>query len=120
MRAGVELAVRLARHHALSSMSTRASAPGPTDEVLRDNRLLDRWLHASSEAFLHALGTCRMGASNDPRAVVDPDCRVRGVRKLLVCDASIIPCAPRAPTHLTVVMLAERLAERLGRHERGP
>jgi choline dehydrogenase-like flavoprotein len=32
---------------------------------------------------------------------------------VFVCDASIIPTPPRAPTHLTAVMLAEHLAERL-------
>ena len=112
-RTGVRLAFRLARSHALSSVSTRASAPGLTDDVLRDDRALDGWLQANSEAFFHAFGTCRMGASNDPHCVVDPGCRVLGVGDLLVCDASVMPHAPSAPTHLTVVMLAERLAERL-------
>jgi len=113
MRAGVRLALRLARSRALSSVSTRASAPGLTDDVLGENGALDSWLLANSEAFFHALGTCRMGASNDPQCVVDPGCRVLGVQGLLVCDASVMPHPPRAPTHLTVVMLAERLAERL-------
>jgi choline dehydrogenase len=53
----------------------------------------------------------RIGPNRDARTVVDKKCRVLGVENLLVCDASIIPAPPRAPTHLTTVMLAEHLAE---------
>jgi 5-(hydroxymethyl)furfural/furfural oxidase len=56
-----------------------------------------------------------MGAVDDPHAVVDPEGRVRGVEGLRVVDASIMPEVPRANTHLTVVMLAEHLAERMQR-----
>jgi choline dehydrogenase-like flavoprotein len=35
------------------------------------------------------------------------------VENLLVCDGSISPTPPRAPTHLTAVMIAEHLAEGL-------
>ena len=56
-----------------------------------------------------------MGAVDDPYAVVDPDCRVIGVDGLRVIDASIMPEVPRANTHLTTVMIAERMAELLRR-----
>jgi 5-(hydroxymethyl)furfural/furfural oxidase len=56
-----------------------------------------------------------MGAEDDSHAVVDPEGRVRGVEGLRVVDASIMPEVPRANTHLTVVMLAEHLAERMQR-----
>jgi choline dehydrogenase len=60
-----------------------------------------------------------MGAADDPRAVVDSDCRVHGLRALRVVDASVIPFVPRANTHLTTVMIAEVMAERIlaGRRE---
>jgi choline dehydrogenase-like flavoprotein len=57
--------------------------------------------------YVHAAGTCAMGT------VVDPRCRVRGYERLLVCDASVMPEAPRANTHWPVVAMAERLAELL-------
>jgi 5-(hydroxymethyl)furfural/furfural oxidase len=113
MRGGVRFALRLARHPALSALCTKAWAPGLTADVVRDDRALDEWLRANCEEFFHAVGTCRMGAKDDPRSVVDPRCRVRGVENLLICDASIIPRPPHAPTHLTTVMLAEHVAERL-------
>lgn len=46
-----------------------------------------------------------MGATDDPRSVVDPDCRVIGISGLRVIDASIMPEMPRANTHLTSVMI---------------
>lgn len=54
--------------------------------------------------YVHAAGTCAMGT------VVDTSCRVVGHEGLLVCDASVMPEAPRANTHLPTVMLAERIA----------
>ena len=45
-----------------------------------------------------------------PSAVVDPRCRFIGVEDLSVVDASVIPKIPRANTHLTAVMIAERAA----------
>jgi choline dehydrogenase-like flavoprotein len=56
-----------------------------------------------------------MGTVDDPQAVVDPEGRVRGVEGLRVVDASIMPEVPRANTHLTAVMLAEYLVERMQR-----
>lgn len=68
--------------------------------------------------YVHAAGSCRMGAVGDEAAVVDERCQVIGYEGLLVCDASVMPAAPRANTHLPTVMVAERvssmLAARLG------
>lgn len=56
----------------------------------------------------HICGTARMGA------VVDQECKVLGVEGLRVVDASVFPTIPRANLHLTVVMLAERMARWMG------
>jgi 5-(hydroxymethyl)furfural/furfural oxidase len=82
------------------------------DEALSDTEL-DDWLFAECSDAQHASGTCRMGAADDPRAVVDPECRVIGCTGLRVIDASIMPEVPRANTHLTTVAIAERMADRL-------
>jgi choline dehydrogenase/5-(hydroxymethyl)furfural/furfural oxidase len=63
--------------------------------------------------YVHAVGTCRMGADDDDGAVVDARCNVIGVRNLTVCDASVIPAIPRANTHLPVLMIAERISSYL-------
>ena len=54
-----------------------------------------------------------MGAPDDPQAVVDPQCRVQGVAGLSVIDASIMPDVPRANTHLTCLMIGEKMADEL-------
>ena len=56
----------------------------------------------------HICGTARMGVGDD--AVVDPDCRVKGVDGLRVIDASVFPSVPRANTHLMVLAVAEVMA----------
>jgi choline dehydrogenase len=51
----------------------------------------------------------------DATAVVDPSCRVRGVERLRVIDASIMPSVTRANTNLTTIMIAEKMADELKR-----
>ena len=82
------------------------------DEAMTDAEL-DDWIMTECGDAQHASGTCRMGAPDDPRSVVDPDCRVLGCTGLRVIDASIMPEVPRANTHLTTVAIAERMADRL-------
>jgi choline dehydrogenase-like flavoprotein len=69
--------------------------------------------------YFHPVGTCRMGASADPDAVVDGGGRVHGVEGLRVCDASIMPTIPRANTNLTTVAIAERIAASIKRGDDG-
>jgi choline dehydrogenase len=80
---------------------------------ISDDAAFDAWAAASAGDTQHATSTCRMGLEDDPRAVVDPDCRVHGLQALRVIDASVLPFVPRANTHLTTVMIAEAMAERL-------
>lgn len=110
LRQGIRLVLRFVRHPALSRIYTDLLTEGLDATALSDDAALDAWLVPNAGAFLHAAGTCRMGRANDPRAVVTPDGRVAGLKALRVADASILPAPPRAPTHLTTVMIAERLA----------
>jgi choline dehydrogenase len=61
--------------------------------------------------YYHAVGTARIGPVDDPGAVVDQSCRLRGVDGLRVVDASMMPTIPRANTNLTCIMIAERVAD---------
>jgi choline dehydrogenase len=61
----------------------------------------------------HATSTCRMGDAAAATTVVDPECRVLGLEGLRVIDASVMPSVVRANTHLTTVMIAEHMAEKL-------
>ena len=61
----------------------------------------------------HATSTCRMGPADDPNSVVDTSCQVHGFENLAVVDASVMPSVPSANTHLTTLMIAEKVADEL-------
>jgi 5-(hydroxymethyl)furfural/furfural oxidase len=113
LRDAIRAAFRIVRGRAFTTVIDEIRAPGLSTETLADDRAMGGWLRANCEEFFHAMGTCRIGPRDDVRSVVDPDCRVIGVENLRVADASIIPTPPRAPIHLTAVMIGEFLARRL-------
>jgi choline dehydrogenase len=120
MRDGARRLFAFARHPAVQSISESVAldpgvSGGPAlgiDDVA-DDRALDAWLLGSVRDTWHLVGTCRMGAPDDPRTVVDPDCRVLGVEGLRVIDGSIMPDVPRANTNLTCLTIAEHMAQKL-------
>ncbi|OBH66787.1 hypothetical protein A5685_17080 [Mycobacterium colombiense] len=59
------------------------------------------------------VGTCRMGAADDPNAVVQPDLRVRGVEGLRVADASIMSAITSGDTTAPAIMIGEHAADLL-------
>ena len=79
--------------------------------MVRDEGALADWVRQSVWPGWHVCGTCRMGADGDPLAVLDADCRVRGVAGLRVVDASAMPTIPRANTNLTTIAIAEKIAD---------
>jgi choline dehydrogenase len=80
---------------------------------------LDDWLFSECSDAQHASGTCRMGAADDPRSVVDPDCKVIGVSGLRVVDASVMPEVVRANTNFSTIMIAEKIADEIKRKRQG-
>jgi len=69
-------------------------------------------LAESSAVGSHHIGTTRMAAS--PReGVVDPDCRIHGVRNLFIASSSVFPTSGFANPTLTIVAIAVRIADRL-------
>jgi choline dehydrogenase len=114
LRDGARRLFAIARHEAVTGIANELWAYGsrrPIHELESDDAALDEWMVRTALDTQHGCGTCRMGPVDDPRSVVDPECRVIGVSGLRVVDASIFPEVPRANTHLTTVMVAERMAD---------
>ena len=58
--------------------------------------------------IFHPVGTCKLGRADDPSAVVDARFRVRGIERLRVIDASIMPTITSGNTNSPTIMIAER------------
>jgi choline dehydrogenase len=104
---GLRLVARLARTESIGRVVSETIGPG---EGASDEDLA-AYGRETAAGYFHPVGTCRMAPEDDPSAVVDASARVHGLANLFVVDASIIPTIPRANTNLTVVAVAERLAE---------
>jgi choline dehydrogenase len=77
---------------------------------------IDAFLRDHVESAYHPCGTCRMGAVDDPGAVVDPECRVIGVEGLRVADSSIFPRISNGNLNGPSIMTGEKAADHvLGR-----
>ncbi|MDZ7870818.1 MAG: GMC family oxidoreductase N-terminal domain-containing protein [Rheinheimera sp.] len=61
----------------------------------------------------HPVGTCKMGPDHDPLAVVDAQLRVRGIKRLRVADASIMPTLIGGNTNAPCIMIGEKIADLL-------
>jgi choline dehydrogenase len=109
MREAVRLCVRLLEHNMYRDIVEGRIEP--TDQALASDDALDAWLLANVSTSQHISGTCKMGPQSDSRAVVDQYCRVHGLERLRVVDASVMPDVIRANTNATTIMIAERVAD---------
>jgi len=77
----------------------------PGEAVDSDAGLWD-FARTTGGTVFHCVGSCRMGS--DDQSVLDPQLRVRGVEKLRVIDASVMPQITSANTNATSLMIGER------------
>ncbi|MGZ8268144.1 MAG: GMC family oxidoreductase [Burkholderiales bacterium] len=99
---GLEIARDIAR-------SAACRAAGLRDEILPGEEPVITHIRQRADTAYHPVGTCRLGA--DPLAVVDPWLRVRGVDRLRVVDASVMPTTVAGNAQAAVFAIAERAAE---------
>jgi choline dehydrogenase len=109
LRDSLRLCDQLARDPAFEPLLGPRIAP--TDEVLNSDADLDRWMAREVTTTNHISGTCKMGPSSDPMAVVSQSGQVHGIEGLRVADASIMPDCVRANTNATAMLIGERIAE---------
>ena len=112
-------AIRLTRRivttsDALKKYHPEEFMPGPAFET--DDELIKAAGDIGTTIF-HPVGTCKMGRANDPSAVVDTDFKVRGIERLRVIDASIMPTITSGNTNAPTIMIAERASEIVKRNK---
>ena len=108
MAAGVRHAAEIA---GVMSRSGRCELLLPDPATIADDEALREHCLQFHGTGYHPAGTCRMGAGDDPLAVVDPQLRVRGLGGLYIADASVMPELPRCNINLPVMMIGERAAD---------
>jgi choline dehydrogenase len=106
--AGVRLARGLVRQPAWNPYRGAELSPGP-DVV--SGREIENWIRHRASTSYHRSGTCRMGG--DAESVVDGEGRVRAVSRLRIADASIMPRVITGNLNAPVLMMAEKIADRV-------
>lgn len=101
--AGLKILRDIYRQKSFRNLWDIEMVPGETS---RDDSSLWEFARNSGGTVFHCVGTCRMG--NDEGSVVDPQLRVRGVERLRVIDASVMPQITSANTNATSLMIGER------------
>jgi choline dehydrogenase len=104
---GVRLCERIAHTEPLARYSQRGLF-APEGDGDGDGEIL-AYARANMQTLYHPVGTCRMG--HDALAVVDPELRVRGLERLRVVDASVMPAVPRGNTNAPTIAIAEKAAD---------
>ena len=103
-------AIRLTRRIVLATETMRRYQPEefmPGPEAQSEEALVKAAGDIGTTIF-HPIGTCKMGS--DPAAVVDDQLRVRGIERLRVADASIMPTITSGNTNSPTLMIAEKAA----------
>ena len=103
---GMRLARAVAGQPALRRFLVEETRPGP--DLQSDDELLE-FARLHGQTSYHPVGTCRMG--DDPLAVVDAACRVRGVDGLRIADASVMPFIVSSNTNAPAIAIGERAAQ---------
>jgi choline dehydrogenase-like flavoprotein len=101
--AGIGHARRIFAAPALGRYSAAETMPGADKN---SPQALDEFLHRDGTNLHHPVGTCRMG--EDPMAVVDSRLKVRGIDRLRVIDASIMPTVTTGNTNAPSIMIGEK------------
>jgi choline dehydrogenase len=103
---GVSLCRTILKAPALAALVREELAPGAkgdTPEGLEDHA------RQFAKTVYHPSCTARMGT--DDMAVTDPELRVRGIKRLRIADASVMPKLVSGNTNAPCVMIGERCAD---------
>jgi choline dehydrogenase len=108
MRESVRLGLLLSRQPAFRRFHYREDMPGVDVSTIA---AIDAFIGMDASSAYHPCGTCKIGTKHDASAVVGPDLKVRGVERLRVIDASVMPSVPSANINAATIMLAERASD---------
>ena len=100
--AGLKILREIYRQKSFRDLWNVEMVPG---EAASDDASLWNFARNTGGTVFHCVGTCRMG--RDDGSVLDPQLRVRGVERLRVIDASVMPQITSANTNAASLMIGE-------------
>ena len=109
-RACIRLTREIFAQRALEPFRAEEIQPGSSVESDDD---IDAFIRNHAESAYHPTGTCKMGAADDPLAVVDPECRVIGIENLRVADSSIMPLVTNGNLNAPTLMIGEKASDHI-------
>jgi choline dehydrogenase len=110
MRACVRLTREIFAQPAFDRYRARELQPGV---AVQSDAQIDAFIREKVESAFHPSCSCKMGATEDVMAVVDPETRVRGLERLRVVDSSIMPSVTTGNLNAPTIMLAEKAADHI-------
>jgi choline dehydrogenase len=102
---GVRLSRQLAHSKAFAAYTGDELHPGAH---VKSDAEISQFIRNEAETLYHPVGTCKMGS--DSMSVVDARLRVRGIERLRVVDASVMPRIIAGNTNAPTIMIAEKAA----------
>ncbi len=109
-RACIRLTREIIAQKALEPFRAEEIQPG---NAVQSDAEIDDFIRQHCESAYHPTGTCKMGAANDPTAVVDPECRVIGIDNLRVADSSIMPQVTNGNLNGPTLMIGEKASDHI-------
>ncbi len=79
--------------------------------AVQSDEQIDAFIAEKIETAYHPSCSCKMGAADDPTAVVDSEARVIGLEALRVVDSSIMPTITNGNLNAPTIMVAEKLSD---------
>ncbi|MGH1428583.1 MAG: GMC family oxidoreductase [Arenicella sp.] len=104
----IKLTRKIMEQDAISGLIADEHEPGREHQT--DEELL-QYARNRATTIYHPTGTCKMGPSSDPMAVVDERLRVHGMTGIRVVDCSIMPIIVSGNTNAPAIMIGEKAAD---------
>lgn len=89
-------------------MSTRQSNTSPSKDLVEDEEIIEH-IRANVDTVYHPVGTCKM--EQGAMSVVDEMLRVKGLQKIRIADASIMPLITGGNTNIPTMVIAYKAAD---------
>jgi choline dehydrogenase len=120
--AGLAFTRRIMASAALKPFAPEELLPGPALQTPED---LAKAAGDLGTTIFHPVATCAMGRVDDqgraadPMTVLDAECRLRGIARLRVIDASSMPSITSGNTNAPVMLIAEQVSRMMAGQRRG-